>query len=157
MTTAPQPTLRCLLLVADAAILQQAATELAEAGPFRVKAYPTPQKALPGIPAAQPYLLVVQNGASIRQLMMARQVAELAGSRKVPIVMFGGPLDEDLNSQRQRVGIWEVVEGDFQLTPVLEAVRACLARIDQMLKSERIRRNLARAAERLRPTDPPPS
>lgn len=152
----PQP--RPLLIIADEASLENVRMELADAGPFRVKAVTTAREALAAVPSVQPHAVLIQAGmVQARQLLMLRQVAELAASRKVPVVMFQGPLDEELEERRQQLGIAQVVDGEYRLAPVLEALRGCIARIDQLRRTDQIRRNLARAAGKMRPTDPPPS
>lgn len=152
----PQP--RPLIIIAKEDVLETVRIELADAGPFRVKAVSGTREALAAVPSTQPHAVLIQAGlAQPRQLLMLRQVAELAGSRKVPILFFNGPIDEELEEKRQQLGIAQVVDGEYRLAPVLEALHGCITRVDELRRTDQIRRNLARAAGKMRPTDPPPS
>lgn len=148
--------LRPIVLVADETILETIRMELADAAPLRVKAVPTMQEALTAIPTAQPHAILVQNGkAQPRQLMIAKQISQLAASRKVPIVIFGGPLPPALEVKRNDFGISEVVDGDYALAPVLEALKGAIGKIDALRRTDHIRRKIASISQNLKPYQAP--
>ncbi|MBX3460878.1 MAG: hypothetical protein KF696_13095 [Planctomycetes bacterium] len=150
------PVLRPIVLVADEAILETMRMELADAAPLRVKAVPTMQEALAAIPTAQPHAILIQNGkAQPRQLMIAKQISQLAASRKVPIVIFGGPLDPALEVKRNDFGIAEVVDGAYLLAPVLEALKSAIGKIDALRRTDQIRRKIASISQNLKPYQAP--
>lgn len=157
MTSGRQPpTLRPVVVVADETLLETIRMELADAAPLRVKAVSNMQEALKAIPAAQPHALLIQNGkAQPRQLMIARQIADLAASRKVPIVIFGGPLDPALELKRNDYGIYEVVDGGYVLAKVLEALKTAIGKIDALRRTDHIRRKIASISQNLKPFQAP--
>lgn len=157
MTSGRQtPTLRPVVVVADETLLETIRMELADAAPLRVKAVSNMQEALKAIPAAQPHALLIQNGkAQPRQLMIARQIADLAASRKVPIVIFGGPLDPALELKRNDYGIYEVVDGGYVLAKVLEALKTAIGKIDALRRTDHIRRKIASISQNLKPYQAP--
>jgi len=151
------PNMRSIVLLASDELLSTARMELADAGPFKVKAVDTVKAALAALPTTQPHALVVELGkASAVQLRTLRDVAELAASRKVPIVIFGGELPEDLESRREALQIWGTATGPYRVGPVLEAVRRAIGMADQRKRTDEVRRKLATASQKLRPVQPPP-
>jgi DNA-binding NtrC family response regulator len=151
------PNMRSILLLAPEDVLSEARMELSDAGPLRVKAVSNVKEALNAIPSAQPHVLVIQVGlAGARQILTLRNVADLAASRKVPVVMFGQELPEDLDSRREKLHIHEVVPKPYRLGPVLEAIRAAMTYADKLRHTDEVRRKLARASQKLRPVQPPP-
>lgn len=157
MTSGRQSTtLRPVVVVADETLLETIRMELADAAPLRVKAVSNIQDALKAIPAAQPHALLIQNGkAQPRQMMIARQIADLAASRKVPIVIFGGPLDPALELKRSDYGIYEVVDGGYVLAKVLEALKTAIGKIDALRRTDHIRRKIANISQNLKPFQAP--
>ncbi len=154
-------TQRTIVLVAAQDLLEQLTRDLSDGG-LLVRAFASAQQAVAALPKAQPHALVVQQGqAQPRQLIMARQLAELAASRKVPVVLFGVPDDESLDQLKAKIGILETLGSEFTPEQLLEAVRGAILKVDQWLKQAQkariIRQNLARAAEKLnqpRPDQP---
>jgi uncharacterized protein (DUF1800 family) len=68
-----------------------------------------------------------------QHILAAKQLADLSSARKVPVVIFGGPLDAALEEKKAGVGITDVVNGDYKLAPVLEAIKTAIGRIDKAL------------------------
>jgi PleD family two-component response regulator len=152
----PKP--RPVLVIADEQTLETVRMELADGGPFRVKAATGAREAIAAVPSTQPHAILIQSGrVQARQILMLKQLAELASSRRVPIVMFEGPLEDELEERRNELGIAQVVDGVYRLAPVLEAMHGCIRQVEQMRRTEQIRRNLARAANRTRTSQAPDS
>ena len=132
--------------------------ELTDAGPLKVKAVTGRREFLAAVSGARPIALLVQNGLIPPQVIRAaRELAELTLSRKVPVVVFGGPLDEATEKIRENVGIREVVDGIYRLQPVIDALKRAVAWSNQAKKTEQIRERLRQASGRMpayRPTTP---
>lgn len=132
--------------------------ELTDAGPLKVKAVSGRREFLAAVSGARPVALLVQNGLIPPQVVRAaRELAELTLSRKVPVVVFGGPLDEATEKIRENVGIREVVDGIYRLQPVIDALKRAVAWSNQAKKTEQIRERLRQASGRMpsyRPATP---
>lgn len=155
-TSQKQPAaLRGVLLVAAPATREAMRLELADAGPLRVKAASTAKELLAAVPTAEPHALLVELGLLPPQVLRAaRELAELSTSRKVPVVIFGGPLPPELDRQREVLCIRAVVDGPYRLQPVLAALRGAIAWADQLKKTAAIRERLKAASEKLKPSAP---
>ena len=115
---------RSIVLLARPEILETARMELADSAILLVKAVSTVKEVLTSIPTARPHCLVLQNNMAMPQhILAAKQLADLSASRKVPVVIFGGPLDAALDEKKANIGITDVVDGDYKLGPVLEAIK----------------------------------
>lgn len=168
---------RPILLLAQPGVVELASVQLAATGHFQVKTTSSVKEALTAIPAARPWALLLQADAVQPQhIVAARQLAELSASRKVPIVVFGGPLDAATEARREALGIVHVVDGNFEVMAIEGAIQAAIApmeekareemeraqqqreaqqaRLDQQRKAAQIRERLAQAAAKLKP---PPS
>lgn len=108
--------------------------ELADSAILLVKAVSTVKEVLTSIPTARPHCLVLQNNMAMPQhILAAKQLADLSASRKVPVVIFGGPLDPALDEKKANIGITDVVDGDYRLGPVLEAIKTAIGRVDKAM------------------------
>lgn len=125
---------RSIVLLARPEILETARMELSDSAILLVKAVSTVKEVLTSIPTARPHCLVLQNNMAMPQhILAAKQLADLSASRKVPVVIFGGPLDAALEEKKGNVGITDVVNGDYKLAPVLEAIKTAIGRVDKVL------------------------
>jgi len=161
---------RPVLLLASPATALRGSVDLLASGVVSVKAVATVKEALTSIPMMRPAVLVIESGAAqSAHIVAARQLAELSASRKVPIVIVGGPLDEATESKRQSLGIAAVIDGAWNGAAVIEAIKPIIEEMDRQLrekqaaedarmgaarKQNQIRERLAQAAQKLRP---PPS
>jgi len=125
---------RPILLMARPEVLETARLELSDSALLTVKAVSTVKDALTSIPAARPVCLVFQNNMAMPQhILAAKQLADLSASRKVPVVIFAGPLEAALAEKKANLGITDVVDGDYKLAPVLEAIKTAIGRVDKVL------------------------
>ncbi|MBX3474302.1 MAG: hypothetical protein KF754_07960 [Planctomycetes bacterium] len=156
--TGPKPTTsakRSIVLLVRPEILETARMELADTAILLVKAVTTVKEALTSIPAARPHCLVFQNNMAMPQhILAAKQLADLSASRKVPVVIFGGPLDPALDEKKANLGITDVVDGEYKLAPVLEAIKTAIARVDKpLLEAKAAQEAKVKAAQQKREAD----
>lgn len=132
--------------------------EIADAGPLKVKAVSGRREFLAAVSTSRPIALLVENGLIPPQVIRAaRELAELSVSRKVPVVVFGGPLDEATEKARESLGIREVIDGVYRLQPVIEGLKRAVGWANQAKKTEQIRERLRQASGRMpsyRPATP---
>jgi hypothetical protein len=152
MYMATQKQLRGLLVIASHEVGEVARMEIAEAAPLRVKAVPSARMALASVGEIKPYAILVENGAApIQAVQAVRNLAELTMSRKVPVVIFNGPLEPGIEAQRETFGIAQVLDGEYRLQPTLDALKAAIGKIDRMYRTNKIRERLRTASDRLKP------
>lgn len=158
---------RSILLLAQPSIALRANMELTATGKVTVKSASTIKDALRAIPQTQPAVLIIESGtAQTGHIIAAKQLAELSASRKVPIVIVGGPLDAATVASRPALGIVAVIDGDWDTEAVLAAIQPIFDEMDQKAqekqaaedarmakfnKQQQIRDRLAQAAQKLKP------
>lgn len=152
MYMATRKQLRGLLVIASHEVGETARMAIAEAAPLRVKAVPGARMALASVGDIKPYAILVENGAApIQAVQAVRNLAELTMSRKVPIVIFNGPLDPGVEAQRENFGIAQVLDGEFKLQSALDALKAAIGKVDRMHRTNKIRERLRTASDKLKP------
>jgi DNA-binding NtrC family response regulator len=123
---------RSVLLLAQPAIALRANMELTATGKVSVKSASTVKEALTAIPQARPAVLIIESGtANTGHIMTAKQLAELSASRKVPIVIVGGPLDAATVASRPALGIAAVIDGEWNTQAVLDAIEPIFNEMDE--------------------------
>lgn len=158
---------RNILLIAQTSVALRASVELTATGKVTVKAASTIKEAMTAIPQLKPTLLVVECGSvHTGHIIAAKQLAELSASRKVPIVIVGGPLDAATAASRPNLGVVAVVDGEWDTEAVMAAVGPVFEEMDQKVrekqavedarmakvnKQQQIRDRLAQAAAKLKP------
>lgn len=160
-TPAPAPR-RPVVFLGKPESLEMIRAQFEAANGLTVKAVGSIKEALTTISTARPQALFIEAGAAQPQhIVAAKQLAELSASRKVPVVMFGGPLDPALDAKRASIGIVTVLDGAFQFDAAVEAITAAISAIDETLRAQQtrteqqrrqaqIRQRLAQASMKLR-------
>lgn len=158
---------RSILLIAKPTVALRASVELTASGKVTVKAASSVKEAMTAIPQVKPALLVIECGTvHTGHIIAAKQLAELSASRKVPILIVGGPLDAATAASRPNMGVVGVVDGEWDTQAVLAAMEPVFDEMDQKArekqaaedarmakvnKQQQIRDRLAQAAAKLKP------
>lgn len=147
--------MRGLLVIASTETGESVRAQIAESAPLQVKSVTGARMALAAVGEVRPYAILVENGVAPMQALQAvRNMSELTLSRKVPIVIFNGPLEPGIKAQRETFGIAHVLDGEFVLQEALDALRDAVGKIDRLYHSSKVRERLRTASDQLKPFRP---
>ncbi|MCB9895153.1 MAG: hypothetical protein H6839_11935 [Planctomycetes bacterium] len=132
---------RGVLVVASEEI-GAAATRQIEGQPgLRAKAVTGPRPALGAIGTFGPHILVFEAGrVPVPAMQAVKNMAELAASRPVPLIIVAGPLDAAMEAQRENLGIVEVLDSPFQGAALVEAVKQLVEKWESARKESQLRK-----------------
>jgi DNA-binding NtrC family response regulator len=130
-----------VLIVASEAIGAEAAQLLGEQPGLRAKAVNGARQALGAVGQVNPHILVFEAGlVPVPAMQAVKNMAELAASRPVPLIMVGGPLNSALEQQRQALGIVNVLDGAFDGNALLDAIQALIEKWEQARRESQLRK-----------------
>jgi len=130
-----------VLVVASEVIGVEAARLLGEQPGLRSKAVSGARQALAAVGQVNPHILVFEAGlVPVPAMQAVKNMAELAASRPVPLIMVGGPLSAALEPQRQALGIVQVLDGAFNGAALVEAIKALVEKWEQARRESQVRK-----------------
>lgn len=130
-----------VLVVASEVIGVEAARLLGEQPGLRSKAVSGARQALAAVGQVNPHILVFEAGlVPVPAMQAVKNMAELAASRPVPLIMVGGPLSAALEPQRQALGIVQVLDGAFNGAALVEAIKALVEKWEQARRESHVRK-----------------
>lgn len=130
-----------VLVVASEVIGVEAARLLGEQPGLRSKAVSGARQALAAVGQVNPHILVFEAGlVPVPAMQAVKNMAELAASRPVPLIMVGGPLSAALEPQRQALGIVQVLDGAFNGAALVEAIKALVDKWEQARRESQVRK-----------------
>ncbi|MCA8913808.1 MAG: hypothetical protein KDB90_00250 [Planctomycetes bacterium] len=143
---------RGVLVVASEEIGAAATRRLDGQPGLRAKAVTGPRPALGAIGSFGPHILVFEAGrVPVPAMQAVKNMAELAASRPVPLIMVAGPLDEAVENQRENLGIVEVLDSPFDGAALADAVKALVEKWELARKESQLRKQKqVQIQERLR-------
>src|SRR5690606_4381781 len=99
------------------------------------------RQALAAVGQVNPHILVFEAGlVPVPAMQAVKNMAELAASRPVPLIMVGGPLSAALEPQRQALGIVQVLDGAFNGAALVEAIKALVEKWEQARRESQVRK-----------------
>ena len=132
---------RGVLIVASEEIGSHAAKHIGEKPGLRSKSVTGARAALGAISSFAPHILVFEAGmVPVPAMQAVKNMAELAASRQVPLIMVCGPLDETAEKLRETLGIVEVLEGAYSTSALVEAIQALVDKWEQARQESQVRK-----------------
>jgi DNA-binding NtrC family response regulator len=146
-----------VLVIASEEIGRSAVKAFAIAGALHAKSVTGARPALAAIGSMKPNFLVIENGClPVPGMQAVKNMAELAASRTVPLIMICGPLDAAIEKQRTSLGIVQVLNAPFDGKAVVEFIKATIERAqavrreseERKVKQMQIRQRLKSASDK---------
>jgi DNA-binding NtrC family response regulator len=146
-----------VLVVASEEVGQAAEKAFAAAGALHCKAVAGARPALAAIGTVKPHFLVIEAGRlPVPGMQAVKNMAELAASRPVPLIMVCGPLDATVEKMRTSLGIAHVLNSPFEAKAVVEFVKATIEKAqsvrreseERKVKQMQIRQRLKSASDK---------
>jgi len=130
-----------VLVVATDEVGQAAEQALNAAGALRAKAVPGARQALAAIGSLGPHFLVIQAGhVPVPGMQAVKNMAELAASRPVPVLMVCGPLDATVEKQRAALGIADVLNMPFDRDAVVKWIKEAIEKAEAAKRESALRK-----------------
>ncbi|MCB9935421.1 MAG: hypothetical protein H6840_06990 [Planctomycetes bacterium] len=130
-----------VLVVASETVGAQAGKLLSEQSGLRAKAVSGARQALAAIGQVNPHILVFEAGlVPVPAMQAVKNMAELAASRPVPLILLSGPLSAALEQQRATLGIVQVLDGTFDGAALLAAIRALIEKWENARRESQLRK-----------------
>lgn len=131
---------RGVLLVVSEEIGHAASAVLTAAGHLNPKAVTGPRAALGAIGQLQPQILVFEAGrVPVAAMQAVKNMAELAASRKVPVIMVCGPVDETVQQLSESLGIVKVLDEPYASAGLLEVIQEHFEKLEQARRDSQLR------------------
>jgi DNA-binding NtrC family response regulator len=146
-----------VLIIASEEIGRSAEWAFAAAGALHSKAVAGARPALAAIASLKPHFLVIEAGRlPVPGMQAVKNMAELAASRPVPVVMICGPLDETFEKLRTSLGITHVLNSPFDAKAVVEYIKTTIEKAqavrreseERKVKQMQIRQRLKSASDK---------